>query len=235
MKKYLSFLFIFLSSFFWGSCSSSGDLSKASLNQIIRSESKPIQAEATASNYVIRQGDQIQISVWGYPEFSTQGLVKETGSLTIPLIGEMVAGGLTKEQFHQQLKEHLSKYIQGEIQLSTTIISVLLPKVTVIGEVNKQDNYTITNDVSIIEILSTAGGVTTDSDLRHVKILKNGKIDKPIEVDLISYIDNGSTENLPMVHPGDTIFVPKKSNLIRELSDFMRDAIFILGFFRIFN
>ena len=226
---------LWLFAFFIAGCSSSTEISKANLNQIIRTDSRPIQTEALASNYVIRQGDQIQISVWGYPEFTSQGLVKETGGFSVPLIGEMIAAGLTKEQFNEQLKEKLSKYIQGDIQLNTTVISLILPKVSVIGAVTRQDNYTITNDVTLIEILSTAGGATIESDLRHIKILRSGKNDKPIEVDLITFFENGNMEAIPMVRPGDTVFVPKKGNIIRELSDFMRDAIFILGFFRIFN
>jgi polysaccharide export outer membrane protein len=205
------------------------------LSQIIRTASRPIQAEAQSENYVIRQGDQIKISVWGYPEFTTEGLVKETGTFTVPLIGELVVGGLTKEQFTEQLKQKLAVYIKGEMQLSITVISTILPKVAVLGAVTRQDNYTITNDVSLIEILSTAGGTTQDSDLRHIKIIRSIKNSEPIEVDLITYIEKGKVETIPMVHPGDTVYIPKKSNIVRELSDFMRDAIFIFGFFRIFN
>jgi protein involved in polysaccharide export with SLBB domain len=146
-----------------------------------------------------------------------------------------VAAGLTKEQFTEQLKKKLAVYVKGEIQLTVTIISTILPKVAVLGAVTRQDNYTITNDVSLIEILSTAGGTTQDSDLRHIKIIRSSKNNEPIEVDLITYIEKGKVETIPMVHPGDTVYIPKKSNIVRELSDFMRDAIFIFGFFRIFN
>jgi polysaccharide export outer membrane protein len=235
MKIILHIFGLWVFAFFITGCSSSTEISKANLNQIIRTDSRPIQTAALASNYVIRQGDQIQISVWGYPEFTTQGFVKETGAFTVPLIGEIVAAGLTKEQLSEQLKQKLAVYIHGEMQLNIAVISILLPKVAVLGAVLRQDNYTITNDVTMVEILSTAGGPTVESDLRHIKILRSGKNDKPIEVDLFTYFENGNMEAIPMVRPGDTIFVPKKSNVIRELSDFMRDAIFILGFFRIFN
>jgi protein involved in polysaccharide export with SLBB domain len=232
--KTISTIFVTFSILFY-SCSSSDEIAKENLSQIIRTASRPIQAEAQSENYVIRQGDQIKISVWGYPEFTSEGLVKETGTFTVPLIGELVVGGLTKEQFTEQLKQKLAVYIKGEMQLSITVISTILPKVAVLGAVTRQDNYTITNDVSLIEILSTAGGTTQDSDLRHIKIIRTGKNSEPIEVDLITYIEKGIIETIPMVRPGDTVYIPKKSNIVRELSDFMRDAIFIFGFFRIFN
>ena len=232
------FLCVFLAAILFCGCSSSDEIAKDNLSQIIRSGSRPFQLEAQSDNYVIRQGDQVQLSVWGYPEFNTTGpsaVVKETGTLTIPLVGEMVAAGLTKEQFIEQLKKKLAEYIQGEVKLTVTVVSSQVQKVAVLGAVSKQENYTITNDVSLIEILSTAGGTTPESDLRHIKILRSGSNRQPIEVDLTWYIENGNVESIPMIRPGDTVYIPKKGNIIRELSDFMRDAIFIFGFFRVFN
>jgi polysaccharide export outer membrane protein len=216
-------------------CSPSEEMAKDNLTQIIRSGSRSMQVEAQSSGYVIRQADQVQIAVWGYPEFNCQGPVKENGAVTIPLLGEVVAAGLTKEQFTDQMKQKLSVYIQGEIQLSATITSAIPQKIAVLGAVTNQNNYPITTDVTLIEVLSAAGGTTIDSDLRHIRIIRNGLSDQPIDVDLTAYIENGNIEAIPMVRPGDTVFVPRKSNVIRELSDFMRDAIFIFGFFRIFN
>ncbi len=236
MKIFLTaFAFIVLAALIAGCASSSEEIAKDNLTQIIRSGSRPIQAETQADNYVVRQGDQVQFSVWNYPEFNTTAYVKETGTLTVPLIGDLTAAGLTKEQFTDQLRQKLSEYIQGEIKLTISVTSTIVQKVAVLGAVTKQDSYPLTADVALLEILSTAGGTTADSDLRHVKILRSGIGHQPIEVDLTSYIENGNIESIPMVRPGDTVFVPKKANVIREMSDFMRDAIFIFGFFRVFN
>jgi polysaccharide export outer membrane protein len=228
-------IFSSLALLYSGCSSSSEEIAKDNLTQIIRSGSRPIQAETQSDNYVIRQGDQIQFSVWNYPEFNTTGYVKETGTVTVPLIGDLPAAGATKEQFSDQLRQKLAEYIQGEIKLTISITSTIVQKVAVLGAVTKQDSYPLTADVSLLEILSTAGGTTTDSDLRHVRILRSGLGHQPIEIDLTSYIENGNIESIPMVRPGDTVFVPKKANIIREMSDFMRDAIFIFGFFRVFN
>jgi polysaccharide export outer membrane protein len=216
-------------------CSSSDEMTRDNLTQIIRSGSKTIQAEPKTDDYVIRQGDQIQLSVFEYPEFTTQALVKESGGITIPLIGDIIVAGITKQQFEQEVKKKLSEYIHGDIQLTLNIVSTVAQKVSVLGAVTKQDNYAVTTDQSLLEILSMAGGTTPDSDLRHVKILRAGMNRQPVEVDLAWYIENGNIDAIPVVRPGDTVFIPKKANVIRELSDFLRDAIFIFGFFRVFN
>ncbi len=231
MKRFFFPLFLVLIA----GCSSSDDLTRATQTQVMRSGSKSLQPENQPDTYVIRQSDQIQVSVWGYPEFNATGAVKENNSVTIPLLGEVVAAGLTKEQFMDQLKKKLAVYIQGEIKLTVTVTSTVMQKVAVLGAVSKQENYPLTADATLLEVLSAAGGTTPDSDLRHVKILRGGMNRQPIEVDLSWYMENGNIEAIPLVRPGDTVFIPKKGNVIRELSDFMRDAIFIFGFFRVFN
>lgn len=235
VQRVAIFLLVIVFSFRFVGCSSSDEMVKDHNAQTIRSGSQPLQTEAQADNYLIRQGDQVQLSVWGYPEFNATAIVKETGTISIPLVGEQVAGGLTKEQFTTQIQKKLSEYIQGEVKITVSVVSSVSQKVAVLGAVSKQDNYPVTTDVSLLQILSTAGGTTTDSDLRHVKILRGELKRQPIEVDLTWYIENGSVESVPLVRPGDTVFVPKRGNIIRELSDFMRDAIFIFGFFRVFN
>ncbi len=214
---------------------SSDEVTKENLTQIFRSGSRSMLSEAQSDTYVIRQGDQIQISVWGYPEFNTDATVKEGGKLNIPLIGEMVVVGFTRQQFVADLKKRLEEYIQGEVKLNVTISSAFAQKISVLGEVSKQDNYPFTEEATLLEVLSSAGGTTANSDLRHIKIYRRGASREPLEVDLAWYLENGDIESIPLVRPGDTVFIPKKGNIIRELSDFMRDAIFIFGFFRVFN
>lgn len=217
-----------------GGCASD-NLSKDSITQIIRSGARPIQAEAKSDDYVIRQGDQIKLEVWGYPEFNAETIVKELGTVTVPNVGEITAAGLTKDQFRQQVVARLSEYIQGDVKLSLAVISAVPQRITVLGAVTRQENFPLSNEVTLVEALSMAGGVTVESDLRAVKILRGGLNGQPIEVDLTYHVEHGNVEAIPIVRPGDTIYVPRADNVIRELSVFMRDVIFIFGFFQLFD
>jgi polysaccharide export outer membrane protein len=214
---------------------SSNNLSRDSLTQIIRSGARPIQAEAKSDDYVIRHADQIKLEVWGYPEFNTEQVVKEIGTVTIPNLGEIAAAGFTKDQFRQALVTRLSELIQGEVKLSLIVISAVPQKITVLGAVTRQENYPLTSEVTLLEAISMAGGVTAESDLRAVRVLRGGLNSQPLEVDLTYYVEKGSLESIPIVRPGDIIYVPRNENVIRELSVFMRDVIFIFGFFELFN
>ena len=184
---------------------------------------------------MIRRKDQIDLSVWGYPEFTTTAVVKETGTIVVPLVGEVKAAGLTKQRFVEQTRRKLSEYIQGEAKLTVSVVSSMTQQVAVLGSVKRPERYEVLTDLSLIDILASAGGTTAESDLRHIKIFRYGYGKHPIEVDLSWYMENGNIEAIPMVRPGDTVFVPRKENVVREISGFLRDAFFLFGFFRILD
>lgn len=183
---------------------------------------------------MIKPGDQLQIMVWGYPEFNTTSTVKEYGTVTIPLIGEVMAAGLTQDEFTSAVKERLSEYVKGDPRLTISHIE-MDRRVSVMGAVNKQDNYPALSDEPLVEIIAAAGGPATGADLRHVKIFRNGRRNDVIEVDLTEHLEKGDMESIPRVKPGDTVFVPKEENFMRELSDYARDVLLLFGFFRLLN
>ncbi len=235
MRVYQIFLiFIICISAYLG-CSSTKEISTNNVTQMLQTVNIRELGDTESENYVIRIGDRLNLEVWGYPEFNAQVQVRENGFISLPLIGELLTAGLTKHQLIESLKEKLSVYITGEIKFNLDITSIMIQRVTVLGAVNRQDNYPINSEISLIEVLSSAGGVTVDSDLRRIKILRNGLRSQPIEVDLIQSIEKGDISSIPIIKPGDMVYVPKKRNVIRELSEFFRDAIFLLSLFRVFN
>jgi polysaccharide export outer membrane protein len=184
-----------------------------------------------ASTTPIRKGDQIQMSVWGYPEFTTNATVKETGTIVIPLIGEVLVAGLTRDQFSDMLRQRLSEYVKGEVKLTINIVSTAEQKISVFGAVNRLGSTSMTGEVSLLDLLIGAGGFTDDSDLEHIKIWRAADNKEPIEVNLNSYLDSGNIREIPILHPGDTVFVPKRDNVVRDVTGFMQDLFYLFGFF----
>ncbi|MBI3111312.1 MAG: polysaccharide biosynthesis/export family protein [Ignavibacteriales bacterium] len=215
-------------------CAGEAPVTRSTLQSYSRSEKGTLFVRMQSESYAVRQGDQVDITVWGYPEFNTSTLVKEGGMINIPLVGEVRAEGSSKEQLTERLQARLSQYIQGEFKIGVSISSLTSQRVAVLGAVTRQENYPVVGEVSLIEILSSAGGATPESDLHRVKIIRFANIEEPIVVDVAELMDNGTTTTLPMVRPGDTVFVPKKENAVREFSDFLRDVVLLFGFFRVF-
>ncbi|KAF0140754.1 MAG: polysaccharide export outer membrane protein [Stygiobacter sp.] len=182
------------------------------------------------SRDIIKSGDQLQVSVWGYPEFNTTTTVKDYGTVTIPLIGDVMAAGLTTDRFTVDVSRKLTQYVKGEPKVTVSHID-MNKRISVMGAVNKQDNYTSLSDISLVEIIAAAGGPTPDADLGHVKIFMKGKISDVKEIDLAKHLEQGDMDNIPKVRSGDTVFVPREENVMRKLSDFTRDILLLFGFF----
>ncbi|NJD22509.1 MAG: hypothetical protein FIA82_07540 [Melioribacter sp.] len=179
---------------------------------------------------IIKSGDQLQVSVWGYPEFNTTTTVKDYGTVTVPLIGDVMAAGLTTDRFTVDVSKKLTQYVKGEPKVTVSHID-MNRRISVMGAVNKQDNYTSLSDISLVEIIAAAGGPTPDADLAHVKIFMKGKISDVKEIDLAKHLEQGDMDNIPKVRSGDTVFVPREENVMRKLSDFTRDILLLFGFF----
>ncbi|HLX11973.1 MAG TPA: polysaccharide biosynthesis/export family protein [Bacteroidota bacterium] len=214
----------------WYGCSSSNDIVESRSRSIMGSLKK----DSANVSTVIREGDQIEISVWGYPEFQTTATVKEAGTITLPLAGDIQAAGLTKDQLIAATKVRLKEFIQGDPEITVSITNPSTLKISVLGAVTRQDNFPVTGDVTLLEILSTAGGSTPESDLSHIRIIRRGILKQTSEVNLAASIETGNFEGLPRVHPGDVVFVPKRENVVRSFSDFLRDAVLLFGTFRVF-
>lgn len=177
-----------------------------------------------SDSYRIQPEDEMQIDVWGYNEFNTRSKVAPEGTIVVPLIGELQAGGWTEEQVRYELRKHLAEYIQGDIQLNTTVTraqKTALPagvkEITVLGAVNSgarpRDGYAITRAMPLFEVLSAAGGTLPESDLSKVTVMRPAS--GTIVVNIDRAIKDGTLYALPVIQPGETVFVPHKSHRIR--------------------
>jgi polysaccharide export outer membrane protein len=192
---------------------------------------------AVAETTRIAVGDSIAFSVWGYPEFNTRTSVRRSGYITVTLIGEMMVVGYTKEEFTALLREKLREYIQGEIRLFVEITRPL-PKIIVLGTVPRQASFPTNTDMPLLELLSNVGGWTDESDLRHVRISRQKTSQSnggTFEVNVESYLESGDLQSLPLISPGDVVYVPKKENAVRETAQYLYDAFLLFGFFRLFQ
>ena len=185
------------------------------------------------ADYVYGKGDQLQVTVLGYNEFTTVASVKENGMLAMPMIGDIQAAGMTKEEFIASLQKRLAEFIQGDIKITVAVLSSVGQRVTVLGAVVRPDNYVISSEVSLLEIITMAGGYSADARLTRIKIIHKDKLNPPSEVDLEYYIERSDIENMPKVRPGDIVYVPRQQNFIREFGEFFRDVAFLFTLFRL--
>ena len=215
-------------------CSASRDLPSHTYHQ----DPDPFrsQTEGSDNQYVIRPGDEIEILVWEQPSFNTLTTVSSLGTIAVPLVGEIKVTGLTQEELKRSLEGKLAEFIRSEINLTISIRNTDTLIVSVFGMVARPDNYPVVDQTSIFRILSSAGGPTESANLKKVKIYRQTGPEDYVTLDLIAYLDSGQMDSPTiLVRPGDIVYVPRKENAVREMSDFLRDVIILFGIFRIFN
>lgn len=205
-------------------------------NALQRAAAFPDEPFVVEADYRIRAGDEIELIVWEQPGFNTQTTVSGLGTITVPLVGEVRVSGLTRQELEEELRRQLATYITGEINLNVSIRHTENMLVSVYGMVTRPDNYPLIGATSIFKVLSTAGGPAEQANIRSVKIYRKNGNPNSVTLDLTRYLDSGDVEApSTLVHPGDIVYVPRKENAIREMSDFLRDAVLLFGIFRVFN
>lgn len=190
------------------------------------------------SSYTIKIGDEIEVSVWEESDFNTTTTVSNMGTVVVPLIGEVKAAGKTQNQLKRDLRQHLSKYIRGEINLTVAIRSTDSMLVSVLGMVIKPDNYPVIEGTSIFKILSMAGGTTEQANIKDVRIYRESNNPGYTELNLDEILENGEIKSAAKVYPGDVVYVPPikdQENVVREVTAYIRDVVILFGIFRIIN
>lgn len=228
------YTFIILVLMMTQACTSTRELPSNPSNQTLNTELE--QTEASDNQYVIRPGDEIEILVWEQPSFNTLTTVSRLGTIAIPLVGEITIAGLTQEELKRDLESKLAEYIKDDINLTISIRNTDTLIVSVLGMVANPDNYPVVDQTSIFRIISTAGGHTEEANLKKVKLYHQDGPEDYVTLDLIEYLDSGQMNSSDiLVKPGDIVYIPPKENVIREMSEFLRDVIILFGIFRVFN
>jgi len=150
----------------------------------------------------LRSGDEINLFVVGYEDLKGTFLINSDGTIEIPLVGLLKAGGLTIDEFKQVLTKELYKYVLTNPQI---ILSALY-RVSVLGEVNNPGLYKINGTERVSDLIAMAGGVTEDARLSKAKITRN---DQVIVSNLNEVIKRGKFISDVGIHSGDIIYIPK--------------------------
>ncbi len=222
---------------FWMGCSTSGGVSTETARAMSTPGIGPEQFLTQQRTEGINIGDQIQLTVLGYPEFNTTAIVRESGNFPIPLAGDVKAIGLTKDQLSDAIVAKLTEYVKTKVYVTLTMLNTSVQKIIVLGAVGTQGSQPATTSVSIYQLFATAGGLSHDADLRHVRIYRNTDLSRPVEVDLSDFSTPGSRPEtkVPLVNPGDMVYVPRSENFMREFSPFIYDILVLLTLFRLIS
>ncbi|MGA2428518.1 MAG: polysaccharide biosynthesis/export family protein [Candidatus Acidiferrum sp.] len=166
------------------------------------------QAAANDAEYKIGPQDVLRIDVWKEPEISRTAPVRPDGRISLPLINDVQAAGLTATQLAAVIADGLRKYITSP-QVTVGVTEINSRRVYVTGEVTRPGAFPLLPNMTVLQALSSSGGFSQFAKLKNIYVLRteDGKqVKHPFNYKAV--VSGKKPElNIPL-QPGDVIVVP---------------------------
>jgi polysaccharide export outer membrane protein len=160
------------------------------------------------NTYVIGPEDVLTIDVWKEKELSGPVPVRPDGKISLPLLNDVQAAGLTPMQLMSSLSEKLKKFV-SDPTVTVTVTTINSRKVYILGEVTRPGAFPLVPDMTVLQALTTAGGLTPYAKTSKIYILRsqNGAQNK-LAFNYKQVVRGGSPEQNILLKSGDTVVVP---------------------------
>ena len=156
------------------------------------------------TSYVIGVQDLLYVRVWREQDFTSNYAVRPDGKITLPLIGDVQAAGLTPERLAAQLKQGLSDYINNP-DVTVTVTQVNSKKYFITGEVGRPGEFPLAVPVRVFDALSNAGGFREFANKKKIVIIRGSE---RLKFNYTDIIKGKNLEQNILLQNGDTIVVP---------------------------
>jgi polysaccharide export outer membrane protein len=165
-------------------------------------------AVSSPDSYLIGPGDLLAVDVWREPELSKQVSVRLDGKISLPLVNEVEAGGLTCGELRKQLTEKYQNFVTAPV-VSVTVVESRSKKIYVSGKVTKPNEYPLQKNMTVAQAISLAGGLTEWADPSDIRLIRKMKgVQKTFRVDYAAIVSGKDPSQNVLLEPDDTIFVP---------------------------
>jgi polysaccharide biosynthesis/export protein len=173
--------------------------------------------EPDGYDYRIGPEDVLQITVWQNVELSRVLPVRPDGKISLPLVNDIQAAGLTPMQLRDSLKEKLAPYVPAA-EISVIVGEVQSFNVSLIGKVQRANRYKLKGPTTVLDLLALAGGFAEFADTDRIVVLRpepfvvqgrrTGQSFKRIPFNYKKVITAGGESENVLLQPGDIVVVP---------------------------
>jgi polysaccharide biosynthesis/export protein len=159
-------------------------------------------------DYIIGADDQLTIMFWREKDMSAEVVVRPDGKITLPLLNEVQAAGLTPEQLRLKVTDEAKRYVE-EPNATVVVRQINSRRVFVTGQVAKPGTFLLSAKTTVLQLIAMAGGLNEYAKASKIAIMRteNGKQTRFA----FNYKDVIEGKNLKQnieLKPGDTIIVP---------------------------
>lgn len=160
------------------------------------------------SNYSIGPEDVLTVDVWKEPEISRTVPVRRDGKISLPLLNDVQAAGLTPTQLSSEIEEKLHDSILKP-QVTVIVTQMSSQRIYILGQVTRGGAYPLAPDLTAVQALSIAGGFTPFANVKKIYIMRteNGE-NKILPINYKELASGRKPQQNIHLKPGDTIVVP---------------------------
>lgn len=166
-----------------------------------------------AQEVSLRPGDRIEMSVPQRSELDRTLVIDEEGRVSIPIIGEVMIGGMSLGEAEEVLLRSLREIYPSVQSISINLLGEESRRLIYVhGQVETPGKYGFEKNPTVWEAIREAGGATSAAALGTVRIIRaDGEGQRTILVDLQSAIESGNLDSLPILNPGDAVIVSEST------------------------
>ena len=163
---------------------------------------------ALPADYVIGADDVLIVMFRREKDMSAEVVVRPDGRITLPLLNDIQAAGLTTAQLREKVTEESKRFVE-EPSVTVVVKQINSRKVFITGQVNKPGPYPLGDRMTVMQLISMAGGLTEYAKKKNIVILRDSGA-RPVTF-RFNYEDIQNLKNLGSnieLRPGDTVIVP---------------------------
>lgn len=180
--------------------------------------------------YIIAPGDELRLTVFGNNQMDLVAKVDLNGNINIPNFGVFLASGNTFGTLKSRLNTYLGRYFSGLLSsprrtfLDVSLTQIRPVKITVLGESVAPGAHLVSGFATVLNALYASGGVNTSGSLREIKVYRNNKLLKT--VDLYDYITSGNLDGDMRLANNDIVFIPSRLSTVELSGTVKKEALF---------
>ncbi len=161
-------------------------------------------SSADTNSYKVGPADVLSVKVWNEEKFSGPVVVHQDGQITIPLVGDLPAGGTTPKDIEKVIATALAKYVVKPL-VTVTVQDVVSKRYYLDRMALHPGEYQLGMPTTVLEAISKAGGVQDFANQKKIYILRG---EKRIPFNLNDVLHGKHMEQNILIEPGDHIVIP---------------------------
>jgi polysaccharide export outer membrane protein len=189
--------------------SESQAIAKAAAPTDVPIVNKPLPHPASDDSFVVGPDDVLAINVWKEPDISRSVPVRSDGKISLPLVGELQAGGQTPRQLEREITTKLQNFI-SEPEVTVMVQEARSQRFNILGQVSRPGSYLLTNSSTVLDAIALAGGFRDFAKKKSIYVLRQNQdgTQSRLTFNYKEVIQGKNSDQNVRLKPRDTVVIP---------------------------